>query len=141
MPRPFKALRLGALAAAGVLGAMGCTMLGTTFGGPAADPGGCNPQVPASYRILSEVPVGTLEIRVTQPSGSPLASASVTATRLVATGLRCPSTIEATTDGEGRVRFERMKTGPYDVRLGDQSATASAEVEADKTTSVTLRTP
>lgn len=138
MPLTRKALPLGALAIA-ACGAIGCTVLGS--GGPTSEPGGCHPQVPLSYRIQTEIPVGTLEIRVVDASGSPLASASVVANRLVYTGAKCLSIIEASTDGQGLVRLERMKTGPYDVRLSDDSATASAQVEDGKTTSVTLKKP
>lgn len=141
MPRPRLPLPLGALAIAGILGAFGCTTLGPMIGAPAADPGGCNPQVSASYRLQAEIPVGTLEIRVTDASGSPRASASVTATRLVYTGLKCLSMVSGTSDKEGLVRLERLRTGPYEVRLDDPPATASAQIAADQTTRVTLQQP
>lgn len=65
------------------------------------------------------------------------------ALRLVKTGARCPSSIEGETDAAGIVRFERMKTGPYQILIVDsQEASASAHVEDGKSTSVTLtKTP
>lgn len=136
MPRIAHAFTpcLAGLAAAGLVG---CTAL---FAPPPASDGGCNPQVPAGYRIQAE-PVGTLEIRVLDAAGAPVASASVWATRLVSTGAKCLALIDATTDPQGVARLERMKTGPYDVRLEDGSATASATIEAAQTATVTLRTP
>jgi len=141
MPQLNKPLPLGALALVTAFGLIGCTTLGAMIGTPGPTFEGCNPQVPASYRIQTEIPVGTLEIRVVDASGSLVASASVMATRLVYTGAKCPSMIDATSNDQGVVRLERMKTGPYDVSLGDLSATASVTVEADKTTSVTLKKP
>lgn len=137
MPRPMQALSLVALALIGA----GCTMLTGMIGSPAADSGGCSPQVAQGYRIQTEIPVGILEIRVLDASGSAQASVSVTATRLVPTGLRCPAAISVPTDATGVARLERMKTGPYDVRLSDDAATASAEVVADQTARVTLTRP
>lgn len=132
--------RLG-LGVAGVLAmlmaASACSALGDQ-GSTSVDPDGCNPQVSATYRIQGTVPNGLLEIRVHDASGSPVASASVMATRLVYTGLRCPSTMEAITDATGLVRLERMKTGPYLLSLQDSNATASAEVKANETASATL---
>lgn len=142
---PRHALSLVTLAIATALGAAGCTALGSMLGvpsaAPSADPTGCSPQVAKAYRTQAAIPVGTLEVTVKDASGSPQASVSVTATHLVPTGLRCPAAISATTDALGVVRLERMKTGPYDVRLEDGSATASAQVNADQTTSVTLLKP
>ncbi|MNX77454.1 hypothetical protein D3C86_1089970 [compost metagenome] len=122
------------LAALGALAA--CSDLASSF--PAGEEGGCNPQVAAAYRVLSSIQTGTLEIRVQDASGSPQASVSVTAYRLVYTGAKCPSMISGVTDGQGLLRFERMKTGPYEVSLEAATATASTEVEANKTATVTL---
>lgn len=105
---------------------------------PAAEAGGCNPQVASGYRVLASVPVGIMEIRVKDASGSPQASVSLTATRLVPTGAKCMSMISGVTDAQGLLRLERMKTGPYQVSLDAATATASVEVEADKTAMVTL---
>lgn len=145
MPKQNSTLPLGALTLVAAFGLIGCTTLGALIGAPSPTYDGCNPQVSASYRVQTDVPVGTIEIRVVDASGAPVASASVMATRLVYTGARCPSMIDGTTNDQGLVRFERMKTGPYEVRLGDHSttatATASATVEAEKTASVTLKQP
>ncbi|HEY9855875.1 MAG TPA: carboxypeptidase-like regulatory domain-containing protein [Stenomitos sp.] len=141
MPQLTKPLPLGALTLVAAFGLIGCTTLGAMIGAPGPTFEGCNPQVPLSYRIQTEIPVGTLEIRVLDATGSPMASASVMASRLVYTGAKCISMIDATTDEQGVARLERMKTGPYQVSLGNFSATASATVEADQTTSVTLRKP
>ncbi|MBO9542690.1 carboxypeptidase regulatory-like domain-containing protein [bacterium] len=114
----------------------GCSGLGNPV--PAGEEGGCNPQVATAYRVLSGIQTGILEIRVQDASGSPQASVSVTAYRLVYTGAKCPSMISGVTDAQGLLRFERMKTGPYQVSLEAAAATASTEVEADKTATVTL---
>jgi hypothetical protein len=122
---------------AGVLS--GCTSLASSSDQqPTDEAGGCNPQVAAGYRLLTSVPTGTLEIFVRDASGSPQASVSVTAYRLVPTGARCLSMIDGVTDAQGLLRFERMKTGPYQVSLDGATATASVELEADRTAKVTL---
>jgi hypothetical protein len=83
--------------------------------------------------------MGTLEIKVMNANGVPQASASVEAVRMVNTGARCRSTIQGETDWAGIVRFERLKSGPYEVFVfGPQQATTSTHVEDGKTTSVTL---
>jgi protocatechuate 3,4-dioxygenase beta subunit len=46
--------------------------------------------------------------------------------------------IDGVTDAQGLLRFERMKTGPYQVSLDGATATASVELEADRTAKVTL---
>lgn len=107
-------------------------------GSAIADPDGCNPQVAAGYRIMSTMPTGVLEIRVQDASGSPVASAGIQLTRLVYTGLRCPSIMDATTNASGVARLERMKTGPYSMSLHDSNATASTEVKANETVLATL---
>lgn len=123
---------------AGLAALLGCTSLSSALNQQQNAEDGCSPQVAAGYRVLSSVPVGILEIRVKDASGSPQASVSVTAVRMVYTGLRCPSLISGVTDAQGVLRFERMKTGPYEVSLDAAAATASAEVEAGKTAMVTL---
>ncbi len=138
---PRQPYALVGLAVAALVVTAGCSSLGTMFGSPAADSGGCSPQVAAGYRTQTEIPVGTLQVRVVDAGGVGKANVGVSATRLVYTGLRCPSVISGTTDASGVVRFERMKTGPYEVRLSDDSATASAQVDADTTASVTLQVP
>lgn len=135
--QPASRLLLVTVALAGITSCSEFGSLGNPF--PVSE--GCNPQVPlAPYRIQAEIPVGTLEVKVLDASGSPVASASVEATRLVYTGARCMSTIAGETDAAGMVRFERMKTGPYSVD-GPENATASAQVENGQTTTVTLTPP
>jgi copper(I)-binding protein len=83
--------------------------------------------------------MGTLVITVTDASGSPQASASVQAARMVNTGKRCPSLVQGETDSTGVVRFERLKPGPYDIMIiGLEQPTTKTQIEDGKTTSVTL---
>jgi hypothetical protein len=130
------------LAAGAVLTA--CHFIGVPSGG---EYGGCSPQLPAGYRIQASVPVGVLEVAVTDAGGAPLASASVMATWVGVSDVypkpKCPSMVEGTADANGLVRWERMKTGPYEVYLfdGEKTASASAAVEAGKTTRVALVGP
>ncbi len=121
-----------------------CAFLGSPFIG---ESGGCSPQLPASYRIQASVPVGVLEVKVTDAAGLPQASASVTAYWVGGSEAypkqRCPSMVQGETGAEGVLRLERMKTGPYEIYLhdGGKSASASATVEAGKVATVALTRP
>ncbi len=109
--------------------------------------GGCSPQLPASYRLQAFVPVGILEVKVTDVAGLPQASASVTAYWVGVSDSypkpTCPSMVQGETGPEGVLRLERMKTGPYEVYLhaGGKVASTSATVEAGKVATVALTRP
>lgn len=130
------------LVVAGMLAA--CNMLGFPFSGESS---GCSPQLPASYRVQATVPVGVLEVVVTDATGSPVASESVTASWNGVSNAwpqpRCPSMVQGETNQAGLVRWERMKTGPYVLYLyaGEKSASASTVVEEGKVTRVSLTRP
>ena len=134
-----------------------CLLLGGCILPPVAEgPAGCGVQVPAAYRIQDvgtegaaftvqeTAPSGTLEVRIVDEAATPLASRSVIATRQEPTGYRsqCVAMISGETRADGKVVFERLKTGNYVVWLEPASASiaasASAVVEAGKTTAVTL---
>lgn len=138
----FRLVFLPALLAGAMLTA--CQFLGM----PASEePGGCSPQFPATYQTQASVAAGTLEVAVTSPSGSPLASASVSATWVGVSHVypqpTCPSRVEGETDAQGLIRWERMRTGPYVVYAfaGEQTASASVTVEAGQVTRVALTQP
>lgn len=96
---------------------------------------GCSPQLLA----VSEVPAGTLEVRVVDSSGAPQAGVTVMAYRDVYTGAKCSSSIKDTTDAQGMIKFERLKTGPFVVQIpGGGSERVQVEVKPNETAAVTL---
>ena len=121
-----------------------CAFLGPSFIG---ESGGCSPQLPAGYRIQASVPVGVLEVAVTDGAGLPQASMSVTATWVGISNVypkpTCPSMVQGETGANGSLRLERMKTGPYEVYVyaEGKAASASATVDEGRMTQVKLTRP
>ena len=137
--RKLPLIRLVMVATFGLAWLPGCSGIGNLLGLAPQDRG-CNPQVPVSaFRTQATTPMGTLVIRVLDANGVPQPGAGVMAVRLVNTGARCPSLIEGEADSNGVVRFERLKPGPYDIKIiGLQQDTTKSQIEDGKTTSVTL---
>lgn len=102
---------------------------------------GCNPQVPLTYRIQAAIPFGILEVVVVDAADAPLASRSVTAIR-TGYATQCVSAVHGTTGADGKVVFERLKTGAYMVWLdsasGSAAASQSAIVAEGQTTAIKL---
>lgn len=100
---------------------------------PATDPDGCNPQLPAAWRIaqLPQATSTTLEIHVFDTAGAPAAGVDVRAIRQLPSGFRCPSQVDAQTGVDGVARIERLKPGPYKVLIiGDNGSASDLTLEA-----------
>lgn len=121
-----------------------CQILGLPFGSAST---GCSPQLPASYRTQASVAVGILEVTVLDAAASPQPGVSVSAYWLGQSGsapkARCPSMVQGDTDANGVLRWERLKTGPYELRFyrGNQFASVSATVVAGEVTRISLTSP
>lgn len=96
---------------------------------------GCSPQLLS----VSEEQGGTLEIQLVDQNDAPVAGQTVIATRMVYTGTKCASRISGTSDAQGVIKFDRLKTGPYAIVMqGQMTGTFQTEVKENQTAFLTL---